>query len=242
MVSGERDDDGVEAGAVTVANPSHSIPLSPIQLPSHIHTSTLSIPLDRANSTHSDGSLSLAITPTHIEHGSSSTLSEDSQRLSPHSSLHHHATTTQPHISSSIACPTHVKDGSEGQKYDGVRRSSSCDNSNAIPAQSQPHVPTRLTRAATIATAATSTSATHSRQQLIRVKSEGDAAIVYIRSRGYSPLSVSCSREPFIRSLETELLDRGDHPLFRLMPFILNPIVPRYSSQHCVPAIQDGSM
>jgi len=38
MVSGERDDDGVEAGAATVADPSHSIPLSPLQLPSHIHT------------------------------------------------------------------------------------------------------------------------------------------------------------------------------------------------------------
>jgi len=156
MVSGERDDDGVE-GAVTVANPSHSIPLSPIQLPSHIHTSTLSIPLDRVNSTHSDASLSLSITPTHIEHGSSFTLSEDSQRLFPSPSLSHPVYTTQPHSSSSIACPTHVDEGKEGCVQDQTRMGHEDGYSQQPPSLSQPTVAKHQTRAASISSATSTT-------------------------------------------------------------------------------------
>jgi len=160
MVSDERDEDGVEGGAVIVANLSHSTPLSPIQLPSYIHTSTLSIPLDRANSTHSDDSLSLSITPTHIEHGSSFTLSEDSQRLSPSPSLSHPVHTTQPPSSSSIACPTHVDEGKEGCVQDQTRRGNEDGYSQHPPCLPRPTVAKRQTRAASIPNA-TSHTQTH---------------------------------------------------------------------------------
>jgi len=190
MVSGERDDDGVEGGAVTVANPSHSIPLSPIQLPSHIHTSTLSIPLDRANSTHSDDSLSLSITPTHIEHGSSFTLSEDSQRLSPSPSLSHPVYTTQPHSSSSIACSTHVDEGKEGCVQDQTRRGHQDGYSHQPPSLPLPTVAKHQTRAASISNA-TSNTQTHGIPTRTRshTQSDGSANAVVSNIGEYVPLN-----------------------------------------------------
>jgi len=116
------DDGGGEpvVAATAVATNHHPTPTT---LSTHIQpsstppTPTLRTPIDAAQSTLSDVSLSLSITPTHVEDDSSSVPGQDGQRLSPHSSLHHHDATAQPHSSLSIACPTHVDEGSLGQQH-----------------------------------------------------------------------------------------------------------------------------